>query len=261
MRVNAVVQVKDRGEKGTFPGANGGRAHEIGDHDCNSEERDNGFSGREYESCDMCCNVFELNSKSTCSIVVAVKIEGHPLAMEVDAGANLLIVPKNVWNQSWRDVQLSKSPVQLRIFTGEPLSVIGEAHVNLQYENQEMQEKLIVVENGANPLLGQNWLQGCIRLDWPNPFVHKLSEPSIMDGFPSVFAQGLGTIKGHEAEIHLKDDAKPNYFPSRTLPYAMKSQVDVELDRLLKEGIIEPMGHAEWASPVVVVRKIYLTQI
>ena len=80
--------------------------------------------------------------------------------MEVDTGANVSIVPKNVWDQSWRDVQLIKSPVQLRTFTGEPLTVIGEALVNVQYENQEIQEKLIVVENGANPLLGRNWLQG-----------------------------------------------------------------------------------------------------
>ena len=239
-------------ENGGFSAARGGRAHEIGDRDCNPEERDDGFSGREY---DMCHNVFELNSKCTRSIVVDVKIEGHPLTMEVDTGANVSIVPKNVWDQSWSDVQLSKSPVQLRTFTGEPLTVIGEALVNVQYENQEIQEKLIVVENGANPLLGRNWLQGGIRLDWPNLFVHKLSEPSILDEFPSVFAQGLGTIQGHEAEIHVKDDAKPKCFPSRPLPYAMKSQVDVELDRLLKEGIIEPVDHAEWASPVVVVRK------
>ena len=170
----------------------------------------------------MCHNVFELNSKSTCSIVVDVKIEGHPLTMEVDTGANVSIVPKNVWDQSWNDVQLSKLPVQLRTFTGEPLTVIAEALVNVQYENQEIQEKLIVLENGANPLLGQNWLQGGICLDWPNLFVHKLSEPSILDEFPSVFAQGLVTIQCHEAGIH------------RPIPYAMKSQVDVELDRLLK---------------------------
>ena len=99
--------------------------------------------------------------------------------MEVDTGANVSIVPKNVWDQSWSNTQLSKSPVRLRTFTGEPLTVIGETLVNVQYENQEIQEKLIVVENGANPLLGRNWLQGGICLDWPNLFVHKLSELSI----------------------------------------------------------------------------------
>ena len=160
---------------------------------------------------------FELNSKSTRSIVVDVKIEGHPLNMEVDTGANVSITPKNVWDQSWSDVQLSKSPVQLRTFTGEPLTVIGEALVNVQYKNQEIQEKLIVVENGANPLLGRNLLQGGIRLDWPNLFAHKLFEPSILDEFPSVFAQGphieaneypipnptdlLASVKSHPREI------------------------------------------------------------
>ena len=107
----------------------------------------------------MCHNVFKLNSKSTRSIVVDVEIEGHHLTTEVDTVANVSIVPKNVWDQSWSDVQVSKSPVQIRTFTGEPLTVIREALVNVQYANQEIQEKLIVVENGANPLLGRNWLQ------------------------------------------------------------------------------------------------------
>eukprot|EP00117_Sycon_ciliatum_P022254 scpid40727/ scgid6197/ Uncharacterized protein K02A2.6 len=35
----------------------------------------------------------------------------------------------------------------------------------------------------------------------------------------------------------------------------MREKVDAELDRLEREGIIEPVQQADWASPVVVVRK------
>ena len=39
---------------------------------------------------------------------------------------------------------------------------------------------------------------------------------------------------------------------ARPLPYAMKAKVDVELDRLIEEGILEPVEFSEWASPVVI---------
>ena len=41
----------------------------------------------------------------------------------------------------------------------------------------------------------------------------------------------------------------------RPLPYALRGRVGAELDRLVAEGIIEPVESAEWASPLVVVDK------
>ena len=43
--------------------------------------------------------------------------------------------------------------------------------------------------------------------------------------------------------------------PSRPVPYAIRANVDQELDRLEREDIIERVDFAEWASPVVIVRK------
>ena len=42
---------------------------------------------------------------------------------------------------------------------------------------------------------------------------------------------------------------------SRPVPYAIRAKVDQELDRLEREGSIERVDSAEWASPVVIVRK------
>ena len=39
------------------------------------------------------------------------------------------------------------------------------------------------------------------------------------------------------------------------MPYAMREKVDQELDRLVEEGVLEPVEHAEWAAPIVLVWK------
>ena len=39
------------------------------------------------------------------------------------------------------------------------------------------------------------------------------------------------------------------------MPYSLREKVDVELDRLEKEGIITPVSHSNWASPICCVPK------
>lgn len=45
------------------------------------------------------------------------------------------------------------------------------------------------------------------------------------------------------------------FLKSRSLPFAMREKVEVELDRLIKEHIIEPVNFSEWAAPVLPVPK------
>ncbi len=56
-----------------------------------------------------------------------------------------------------------------------------------------------------------------------------------------VFKEELGTLKGATAKIHVVSGAEPHFFKSRSLPFAMREKVEAELDRLIKEHIIEPV--------------------
>ena len=118
---------------------------------------------------------------------------------------------------------------------------------------------LIVVENGTAALLGRNWTHS-LNLDWNSLLcVHgvRADMPNnfLLDEFPSVFADGLRTCQGFQANIQLKDGANPKCHSTRTPPYALCEQVDMELDRLLAEGNIVPVECSEWASPIVVIKK------
>ena len=52
--------------------------------------------------------------------------------------------------------QLSKPSVRLRTYTGEELKLVGEAVVQVQYQRQQEDLNLIVVEGNGPSLIGRD---------------------------------------------------------------------------------------------------------
>ena len=84
------------------------------------------------------------------------------------------------------------------------------------------------------------------------------SASDITERYSELFRDGLGKLNGQTVHINMKADAKvcrsgkPTQTPNkaRTVPFAMKQQVEDELDRLQKDGVIEPVTFSRWASPI-----------
>ena len=115
----------------------------------------------------------------------------------------------------------------------------------------------MVVTGHGPSLLGRDWLAK-LKLDWQvlnrvqstqDEKLHK-----ILERHTQVFNEELGLVK-HTAKIHVDPTAKPRFCKARSVPYALRAQVEQELDRLEKLGIIEKMEFAEWAAPIVPVVK------
>ncbi len=73
--------------------------------------------------------------------------------------------------------------------------------------------------------------------------------------FPEVFKDELGTLRGAEATIHVEQGAQPIYLWPRPVPLALRPKVALELERLERDGVIEPVAFSEWAAPIVPVVK------
>ncbi|CAG2233162.1 Uncharacterized protein K02A2.6 [Mytilus edulis] len=58
-----------------------------------------------------------------------------------------------------------------------------------------------------------------------------------------------------KAKIYVDESAVPKYFKARPLPYALKDKVEMELERLEKEGQIQQVEFSDWAAPIVPVVK------
>ena len=133
-------------------------------------------------------------------------------------------------------------------FGGEPLSVLG---VDVCHGKKSANLPLLVIDKSGSSLLGRNWLS-CFKLDWKA--IHTMNDSALdrlLDRYQAVFAPGLGTLQGFSATIHIDPDATPRFCQVRSVPFSMRTLVERELDRLVDEGIVEPVTFSEWAAPIV----------
>ena len=131
----------------------------------------------------------------------------------------------------------------------------GRIDVNVTYGDQHKQLPLLVVSGKGPSLLGRDWLKK-ITLWWKEIFqVHEDTLDQMLEEHSEVFQDGLGTLNGFQAKIYVDPSAQPKFSKARTVPYAMQTLVEEELNRLVQLGILEPVQFAEWAAPIVPVLK------
>ena len=70
-----------------------------------------------------------------------------------------------------------------------------------------------------------------------------------------VFQEGLGRIKGAQATLHINSEVELKFYKPRSLPHALCSKVEDELNRLETDGVNVPVQHSDWATPIVPVLK------
>ncbi|XP_039213747.1 uncharacterized protein K02A2.6-like, partial [Crotalus tigris] len=69
--------------------------------------------------------------------------------------------------------------------------------------------------------------------------------------FADVFSPQLGTFKGPPVSLKLDPTVTPIRIKARRVPFALKSKIDTELDKLIQQGILEPVDSSPWETPIV----------
>ena len=183
---------------------------------------------------------------------VEMPINGSPCVMEVDTTADYSIMSKSTHSQKFSSFPLRPSKVELKTYTGETLAVCGEMMCDVVYKGHEYTLPIIVADfEKKHTLLGRNWLSH-IRLEWGEVFSLTRSESesakSQLDGLlakhSELFKDSYEGLKELEADIIMKDGAKPIFIKPRRVPYALKEEVEKELDKLEKNGV-DQTGQAQ----------------
>ena len=188
---------------------------------------------------------------------VNVLVNGKHIQMELDTGAAVSVVSEQEWNELFPKTQLDcYGGGSLRGYSGQQLDVKGQKLVEVQYGRQKLRLPLVVIGGNKRPsLLGRDWLSN-LKLDWGQ--LHMLQvDPvqQLLTKYSQIFHKGAGTILGYQADIKLKEGARPIFKKSRSVAYALQPTLEAELKRLQEEGIIKPVQTSLWATPLVVVPK------
>ncbi|XP_026746988.1 uncharacterized protein K02A2.6-like, partial [Trichoplusia ni] len=65
----------------------------------------------------------------------------------------------------------------------------------------------------------------------------------------------FGTIHGGRVSIHVREGARPVFMRARPLAYALREPVERALEQLVRDDILTPVSHSDWAAPIVPVVK------
>lgn len=63
------------------------------------------------------------------------------------------------------------------------------------------------------------------------------------------------SIKEFEVKFGIKDNVVLVVKKAYSMPYALKPKVENKIQQMVQAGMLKPLTHSEWASPVVVVPK------
>ncbi|PFX22067.1 Uncharacterized protein K02A2.6 [Stylophora pistillata] len=190
--------------------------------------------------------------------IVPVAIDGRTVDMELDTGASVTIIPKSIWTDVLASKPVERTDVKLRSYSGQEIPVIGEARVQVAYRDQEAVLPVVITGNDGPALVGRDWLS-VLKLDWGHIKQISLKSVNKLDWlrtkYSSLFDGNLGTIKRVTAHLKLNENAVPQFFKHRPVPFALKEKIADELRRLEKIGELEKVDFSDWATPIVPVLK------
>ena len=210
--------------------------------------------------------LYPILSDKVSPISVPILVNDKETLFELDMGAARTIMSKvtyeKLWSESLNKPMLKPCKINLKVYGGVPLNIAGEIEVTAKVKELScLVSIIIIIIEGEGPcLLGRDLIAKLKLNDIKLSDIHSVANTSLtstqlVNEFPSLFAAGLGCLKGKTFTLNVNDKVPPKFCKARTVPYTLKDKVSNELDRLVEEGIISPVSYSPWAAAIVPVLK------
>ena len=128
---------------------------------------------------------------------------------------------------------------------------IGNHNYSSKYGEQLLQLPVHVVDRGGPNLLGRDWL-GKFKINVANVCTFMASDKlnQVINTHSQVFEEGLDTLNNVKINLAIDPSVPPKFYKAISIPFALKENVELELQRLEELGIISPVIHSEWVAPL-----------
>lgn len=256
-----------------------GKIHEIKD-DTAKSENDSISDDSSNEAGEDLGLDFLNHMAGTGPTLIEVNVNDIDLKMEVDTGACQTVISEDDKNKYFPNEIVQHYKSSLSVVTGDPVTISGYICVTLLKGTEKHSVIIVIIKTKRKfrPLIGRTWLD-ILYPGWRTFFLSGARKVSQMDNklnpiapcpafdkekfvrnlvadYPNVFARSsTGAIKDFKVEINLKENAKPIFYKPYSMPYSLRERTEKELNRLVSLGILYPVRHSKWATPMIPVEK------
>ncbi|UYV81648.1 K02A2.6-like [Cordylochernes scorpioides] len=212
------------------------------------------------ESCDE-INLNEVAVKTVRSDKwsAVIIINGKKTTVHLDTGAQINVLPHKVINQWPSRPEIRPTSLKAFAYGNTELPIVGKCNVLCQYGEKKGMFEFIVADVEAQTLITGDTcekLEILRRINHINTDEMKLCSETqkILEQYHEVF-QGVGLINS-ECKIYTKPEYSPVQVPPRRIPTSLGAEVQSELEKMVKQGVVTKIYHeTEWSHPMVVVKK------
>ena len=191
---------------------------------------------------------------SNSSQKIIVMVNDQPVSMIIDSGASCnLITPEIADNLIRHGAKRVSKETKIWPY-GSPLIVSTYyLYATVNFREVQTRAKLLVVDSNASSLMGKSTAEelGVLKI-----MVNALSNDDLFSAYPNVVNKKLGKLKDCEVKLHIDRTVPLVANKHYRIPLHLRDKVEEELQRLLRNDIIEEAhGPTEWLSSIVVVPK------
>ncbi|KAK9703504.1 RNase H-like domain found in reverse transcriptase [Popillia japonica] len=146
-----------------------------------------------------------------------------------------------------------------RIFpynTPHTLKVLGKFQGIFKTEKTRTTAEVIVVEGHGEPLLSYETSVQLKLVEVKCRNIKDMTNIQYLEKKYPELCKGIGNLKNYQVKLHIDNTVTPVAQTNRRIPFHLRNKVEIELNRLLMEGIIEKATEpTNWISPAVIVPK------
>ncbi|XP_055915493.1 uncharacterized protein K02A2.6-like [Eupeodes corollae] len=218
----------------------------------------------------------EITKNNDDGLFAKMYINNINVTFEVDTGSKFTIMSMENFKNIIPNKVIEKPDIVMKSFTGNNVGILGFCTVDVRYKNIMYKLKLYLTSISKHPLLGRQWVRALNinlnelagisynALDSNN--INKINSDDtstddtvlidkIKKKFPNLFETSLGKIPNFQAKLNIKANAKPVFVRHRSIPFAIREGVELEINKMVNDGILEKVNASAWATPIVPIRK------
>ncbi|GBO23474.1 Uncharacterized protein K02A2.6 [Araneus ventricosus] len=143
---------------------------------------------------------------------------------------------------------------QLCDYQKSRIRIRGQIYVNVRYANFKGKLRLLIAEASRANLLGMEWFEP-LGIKFVGVYRTEIDIEFVLEEFKDVFSEDLGSYKGPAISLPIDPKFPPISFKARNIPLAMRKKVDIAIDKLLNQGVLEPISNPKWSTPIVPIIK------